>query len=147
MNKVRFVPRWQGAIEGHAVNVVRRHFAMLCAEHEFDDLLQEAYLVYMRVKASYPAIDKPAWFMSVFSVSLRNHLLNMAAKCGRTVSLEDVPLGDLLEPQTADLGFSSMVLQELPEAVKHLIHAVCFGPGAEGRRAFRKLEQVLPSLT
>lgn len=140
MNRIKFTARWPGAIEGRAVNLVKRHFSRLCAEHEFDDLMQEAYLVFMRVKARYPQCDRPEWFMSLFQVSLTNHLLNLGAKCGRTVSLEELPLGDLPEMLVQDEGFRRMVLQQLPVRMKHLLRLVCFPPdAATGQRAFVRL--------
>lgn len=144
--KIVFTPRWPGEVQGHAVNTVRSFFPKLCAEHEFDDLLQEAYIVFMKCKAKFYG-DNPAWFMALFSQSLRNRLINLSAVCGRQISLDD-PTVEVPEPSGGENdAFARVVMNELPEAVKQLIHAVCFGPGPEGRAACRKLLDTLPALT
>lgn len=136
-NRIPFQPRWPGAIEGHSVNSIKKWFPRLCAEYEFDDLLQEAYIVFMRCKSRSKA-DNPAWFMAFYSRALNNRLNNLAAKCGRTISLE---VADAPEPAGhADDGFMAVVLAELPIAVKRLVHTALFEPGAAGRDAYRKLE-------
>lgn len=137
----KFTAQWKGPIEGHAVNQVKRWFPSLCAEHEFDDLMQEAFLVFMRCSHRYAGrVDNPAWFMSLFSRALSNRLINLAARCGRIFSLEDV---DVHEPSVDAEGFGAAVLNELPETAKKLIYAVCFGPDADARVAFRRCRDEL----
>jgi DNA-directed RNA polymerase specialized sigma24 family protein len=138
---IPYVPRWQGAIEWHAINTARKLYPMLCAEHEFDDLMQEAYLVYMHCKVKGKSIDNPGWFMAFFSTCLRNKLLNMAKLCGRVIAMETPP--DMAAD--GDAGFERVVLSELPEQIKRLIRAVCYGPGVQGR-AYRKLREHFPAL-
>jgi hypothetical protein len=138
---IAYVARWQH-VEGVAVNEIKRRFAMLCAEHEFEDLLQEAYLVYMKCKARYdPNFGDADWkpqagFAHYFRVSLRNKLLKMGAKCGRAFSIEII---DAQELAVEDDAFFRQVLKELPHPVRWLINQVCFGPEAKGREALRKL--------
>lgn len=146
--KIKFVPRWPGPIEGHAVNQIRRMYPGLCAEHEFDDLLQEAYLVFMKCKAAYPNIDNAAWFMAVFRTSLQNRLFNMAARCGRTVSLEALEeAGQQFEQAVDDglAGYARVLMGELPQTIRGLIWTACFGPSAEGRAALRQAQKLLSS--
>lgn len=149
---IPFTPRW-GAVPGcngrstkvMAVLVIKKYFPMLAAEHEFDDLLQEAYLIYMKVKRDYPHIDNQKWFLKFFTICLKNRLINMAAKCGRTVSLEALEEdGGLPEMAVLENAFERVTLAELPEQVKQLVYMVCFGPEAMGREAFRLLKQYLP---
>lgn len=143
MTKIRFTPRWPGPIQGHAINLVKRWFPALCSEYEFEDLLQEAYIVYMKCKQAYPHIDNPAWFMAMFSRSLHNKLINLAARSGRYISTEDMSPDD--EPATnTDEGFLRMVLQELPDEIKDLIRTVTDGTEQKGRAALRKLLAAYP---
>lgn len=153
--RIKFTPRWPGAIEGHAVNAVRKWFPALCAEHEFDDLLQEAWVVFHRCKERYPNIDNPKWFMAVFRTSLQNRLMNMAARCGRMISLDASPSLPVEEPSVAPieergpglLGLNEIVarvLREVPEEARGFVLAIFFGPEAEGREAYRKLRVFLP---
>lgn len=141
---IAFVPRWQG-VEGLAVVIIRRHFGMLSAEHEFEDLLQEAWIVFSKVRTRYPNIDNQTWFTVVFGNSLRNRLLNMAAKCGRVLSLDAMAVPP--EPAAEGDAFDRLLMKKLPHKVRWLINQVCFGPGAQGREAYRKLQEYFPALT
>lgn len=138
---IAFVPRWQGAIEGHAVNSIKSFFPKLCADYEFDDLLQEAYIVFMKCKKRYAGVvDKPSWFMCLFSSSLRNRLINMCVSCKHTYSLDDVSLDD--EPATTlDVGYLSVVFSELPVQVRRLAHDMCFGDVVSSKTAAKALRR------
>lgn len=157
--KIRFNPRWEG-VHGLAITLVSKYFAMLCAEHEFDDLMQEAYIVFMKCKRAYPHIDNQKWFTSLYGNALANKLLNLAARCGRMISLEDLPPGIEDRPDGAgDEGYARVLLAELAamkvwvkgdrwrlKQVRDLLQQAIFDPGAEGRAAYRKLREMLPSL-
>lgn len=168
MSTVKYTPRWQ-TVEGLTVLVVRQWYPALCAEHEFDDLMQEAFLVFARVRENYPHIDNRRWFNAFYTLALRNKLVNMAAKCGRTVSLEALPQAQwaVLEPRgDADEVLNATFLQRLPDEVKRLIAIFLsdedkayrtvapgklptfstYSPGAR-QQAFRQLQELLPSLT
>ena len=48
-----FVPHWQGPIEGYTVNQAHKHLWRVTATHDFDDLMQEARIVYLRCERKY----------------------------------------------------------------------------------------------
>lgn len=115
---IQFRPRWE-RVEGVAVLVVKKHYGMLSFEHEFDDLMQEAFIVFMNCRAKAPHIDNQKWFLTYFGAALRNTLLKMAKKCSqnfeRVSSLEDLP--PMIEPA----GVNLEDLPELPEKVRNLV--------------------------
>lgn len=126
--KLSFVPRWNAAIEGHAVNLVRKFYPKLAAEHEFDDLLQEAYIVFMRCKERYAGkVDNPRWFMALFSRSLFNRLMDLSKRCGTYISIE--ALEDAFpEPATEyDEAYFACLLRELPKEFRQLVDKVING--------------------
>lgn len=163
-----FVPRWHGEISGWAVRAIVKNFASLSADYEFEDLMQEAYLVYMRCKDRYgSSVDNAAWFMALFKVSLRNHLWQMAERSGRRRmlsldSLRDVD-GAMIAELFSDGGemaerlFSGVLFREIFEALpKHLQAGVRvvveFGGGgkkpsrrakAQRRRALRLMQDAV----
>jgi len=142
MPRIKFVPRFSGAIHGRTVNVIRKFFPKLCSEYEFDDLLQEAYIVFMKCKAASNA-DSPKWFMALYDRSLHNKMINLTEKCGRYISIEE--LDSIDEPVTHfDEAFLRVVLKQLPARVRHQIGIFLRGdPGTE-QEAFRTLMGMFP---
>lgn len=87
--QARFIPRWSGPIEGYAVNAIRRAYPTLSPEYEFEDLLQEAYIKYMKCVRTYRGrVDNAAWFMALYKCSLNNHLVGLVQRCSRYNFLE-----------------------------------------------------------
>ena len=115
-----FVPQWSGPIQGHAINSIKKMYPALCAEHEFDDLLQEAYIVFMKCERKYKGtVDNAAWFMSLFRTALQNRLYTLAGKCHDTISLDALTLAQ--EPVEQDTNFLRQVVRELPSEVQDLL--------------------------
>ena len=141
MSTIKFTPRFSGAIFGRAVNICRRFYPQLCAEYDFDDLMQEAFLIFHRCKQLYAGtVDKPQWFMVLFGRALTNKLINLSKKCGRYISIETLDNFD--EPATeVDVGFSSRLIQELPDEVRQLMAKVVSGAVADGRLAFAQIQR------
>ena len=84
-----FIPRWTGPIEGYTINLVRRYYPQLAAEHEFEDLLQEAYIKYLICVRTYKGrVDNGAWFMSLYKRALTNHLPSLLHRHARYKLLE-----------------------------------------------------------
>lgn len=119
MSKIPFRPIWPGPIEGHAINTVRYYYGRLNAWHEFDDLLQEAYIVFIKCKRAYGSkVDNPAWFMSLFSNSLRNRFINLIRHGPRYNFIEDLEAINI--EATGDLendGYLRCLLEDLPSVL------------------------------
>ena len=136
---IPFTPRWQGPIQGHAVNTVKSFFPKLCADHEFDDLMQEAYIVFIKCSRRYKGVvDNPAWFMALFRNALRNKLINITGQCRYTLSLEN--LDD--EPSITDNeGYLACVFSELPVQVRRLVRDMCLGDVLSSKAATAALRR------
>lgn len=62
----KFLPQWHGPIEGYAKNQIRHLLPRVRHFTEYDDLLQEAFEVYLFCRMRYTTVDNAAWFMSLF---------------------------------------------------------------------------------
>lgn len=121
--RIKYVARWPGPIEGHAVNTVKHYYGILHPWHEFDDLLQEAYIVFMRCKRAYAeTVDNPAWFMSLFSNSLRNRFINLIRHGPRYNFIEDteMALADSRHMFNEE-GYLQCLLQEVPPVLNMMV--------------------------
>lgn len=146
MSTIKYTPRWAGSIEGRAVNLIKKFYPQLAAEYEFEDLVQEAYIVFMRCKQRYgKTIDNPAWFMSLFQRALQNKMINMLARCRapRYISIEDLAENDF--PAThPEENFMRAVLRELPPRVRHQLSIFLGGVGTETeqRKMYHRLMHI-----
>lgn len=151
---IPFVPRWSGAVQGHAINTTKRFYPRLAAYHEFDDLLQESYLVFLRCKrryhgkpsSNYGAVDNPAWFMSLFSRALSNQFLKLISATPRYNLLEDYSDDSSLEPigEVENSGYFAQMLSELPAEILELVRSAALSADQSVRRkAMRELKRLM----
>lgn len=125
-----FTPRWQGAINARAINLTKKFYPALCSDYEFEDLLQEAFLVFLKVRNKYPAVDNPRWFMVLFSRALLRRFIDLKrgqSTHPRCVSFDD-PDVVVQEPVVHEQYIERIVLSRLSETALDLARKVCFGP-------------------
>lgn len=142
---VPFVPRWVGPIQGHAINQARRFYPQLAAHFEFEDLLQESYIVFLRCKRRYHGkVDNPAWFMSLFKTALHNQFLKLISSRPGYNLIEDYAEDSIREPvgDTENSGFLSHLLSQLPVEILQLLRDATLSTHEQlQRRAIRKLHR------
>lgn len=138
----RFVPRWQGAIHGHAVNVCRSFFPKLCVFHEFDDLLQESYLVFMKCSRTYGnKVDNDAWFMALFTRMLHNRMIGLLQhRATRYSFIEDDE--NATEVGRDDDTLQRLVIKELPAKVRMCLRLIA---DTGDKKALKTLQKLYPS--
>lgn len=149
--RIKYVPRFAGAIQGHAVNTAWRFHRMLWRDHDMDDLLQEAYLVFLKCKRKYgprpiarpgTVVDNPAWFMSLYSTALHNHFYTMTRAAGKYVVVEPIKDVDFAE----DDNYLRQVLREHTEGIKDLMIQFLDGTKSEQSRAYIRLRKLFPAI-
>lgn len=86
-----YKPVWEGVIEGYATNEINKNlWKFLWIGYEFEDLKQEAWLVFNTCRSQYLEIDTPQHFMSLFKTALHNKFYDLNMKS----SLDKEYLGD-----------------------------------------------------
>lgn len=73
-----YTPVYDGPIAGYVVNFIARNMWRTNRSHEFEDLKQEAYLIFMRCANKYPAEDTPQHFMALFKTAWSNHFTDLS---------------------------------------------------------------------
>ena len=68
--KLNFTPSWEGSIEGYTVNYIKKTLWRMKSKCDFEDLYQEAYLVFDRLKKHYHCIRTPQHFMALYKTAL-----------------------------------------------------------------------------
>lgn len=82
-------PTWSPEIRGWARNYIVQNRWRCEQVHGIDDLMQDAYVVFLKVCDAYPRVVEPQHFMSLFKTSLRNMLFDKAREYERKLHLVD----------------------------------------------------------
>lgn len=115
-------PVFKGTIEGWTVNHIAKNLWRVECLMSFDDCLQEAQLVFLRVKRTYPTIGEGPHFMSLYQTSLtrRFHDLSMEATALREHELPQA-IPDLRVGDTANEGELRVMLRQAPREVRMVL--------------------------
>ena len=74
----KFEPKFSGPVEGWVVNFVSKNYWRVSRTMPRDDLMQEAYVVFLKVKRAYPDLDSPSHFMALFKTSWTREFTDFA---------------------------------------------------------------------
>jgi len=99
-------PKWEPEIKGWAFKYIQKNKWRYEHINDIDDLMQDAYLVFLKVADAYPRVVDAPHFMSLYKTSLRNMLTDKAREYERKLGLIDENTAfDPLEPESfRDLG-------------------------------------------
>jgi len=78
---------YEGMVEWYSRKYIKANLWRIKRRHEFEDAMQESFLVYTRVSEKYgeTAVNE-AHFMSLYKASLHNWLINEVKKCMRSTN-------------------------------------------------------------
>lgn len=130
----RYIPKFEGAIEGYVVNFLRTNFWRVQRSMEFQDCMQEAHWLFLRLAERYGVLDTPQHFMGLFKRSWHNHFTNLSntdTKIRVEVSDsqladdgEDISYSGMLEQMVGDTdctGHVLILLQQAPADVRTVL--------------------------
>lgn len=87
--KLPFQAKWEPEVKGYSVRTIRGWYGTLSRQYEFDDLMQEAYLVFLRCSDKLK-VDNPRWFMALYKRSLHWRLCDLVSAMQPYSYLEEV---------------------------------------------------------
>lgn len=128
--EIVFTPSWEGPIQSWAFKFIHKNRWRCDAIHEFDDLVQDAYLCFVKVRERYPRVVSPQQFMSLFRTTFTNQIHDHSRymKRKRVVHADThTDVSDLCTGLVGDLnndGYVSAVLASAPEHLKRAITLV-----------------------
>lgn len=127
--KRKYLPRFEGAIEGYVMNYLRQHQWKVAASMEHDDSMQEARLVFLRLASKYGVMDTPQHFMALFKTAWHRRFLDLARgdSNSRSVFVGGFSLGtdtdephsllDMIIGEEDNAGYLNTLLREAPRDV------------------------------
>ena len=100
---------------------------------DFEDLMQDAKFIFLKLTYAYPAVIDPPQFMSLYKTSIQNYIHDKsrykrrkdASNVYTSVDAADLFSGRIGE--TTNVGYVVALLDELPEELKLVLHTLTHG--------------------
>lgn len=121
-----WLPQWDDKIQKWTRGFVSKNLWRCDNIHDVDDLMQDAYLLFLKIKHAYPRINKSSAFLNVYKAALRNalhdHARGMMVKNPVFVdTFEDDAssfYADRIVGEVTNNGYLAALLQEAPEELR-----------------------------
>ena len=122
----KFVPKFEGPIEGYVVNYMKLNFWRIQTVFTMDELMQEARITFLYLKSKYPNIDTPEWFMAVFKTAFKRKIDTWSVRDAKRRKPEtcfsdafdgDSEIESLVVGVDHNYGFLAVMIEEAPEEV------------------------------
>jgi hypothetical protein len=75
---VPYLPEFTGPIEGFVVNYISKNYWRVARTVPREDLMQEAYVVFLRCKRKYTQLEEARHFMALFKTAWVRHFTDLA---------------------------------------------------------------------
>lgn len=127
-------PSWEGTAKSWAIGFISKNRWRCDRIHEFDDLLQDAYLTFLRICNKYPRVVGPAHFMTLYRMAMNNEMHDRARYVKRKreihedTSVDPTELGDRRIGEVTNGGFVSVVIANAPEPIKQALSCLIENP-------------------
>lgn len=131
-----YFPEFPGPIEGYVKNFLKSNFWRVEASMEYQDALQEAILVFLKLHAKYGAVDTPQHFMALYKTSLHNHFTDLSRIDSRWRDLaveapEDSEDGESLSDRIGEVenaGTLRILIRQAPAEIKTILALLIKAP-------------------
>ena len=117
------------AFIGWTKNFIKENQWRVDTIHDFEDLLQECHIIFLKILERYPRVVDRPHIMSLYKTSVRNYFTDHARYMKRKNELHDYLPEDAATfaafriGELEGAGYLSILLQEAPEEVKLLLNA------------------------
>lgn len=123
--RIIWLPQWEGPIHKWACSFIHRNNWRCDHIHDFDDLLQDAYLTYLKIVKRYPRVIEPAHFMALFKTAMIYQMHDKA----RYVKAKNVRHADVLDFDLLcnkligdeNAGYLSITVNNAPVQLRHAL--------------------------
>jgi hypothetical protein len=115
-------PTWEGPVEQWTKKYIKKHRWRCDLIYEFDDLLQEGYILFDKISRYYPRAE-PRQFMALYKMSYANLINDKSSYMQRKKRCHDELPTDVSElwshmGETTNTGFLSVLLSEAPQELR-----------------------------
>lgn len=146
-------PSWEPEIRGWTLNYIRENKWRYEHINDVEDLVQDAYLVFLKVTDSYPRVVEAPHFMAIYKTSIHNAFTDKSREYRRKLALidESVDASDYTgEMYVEPIDMTSplrTLLHNGPEELKLFINFLSDDKNLEQLRAPQREAKGQPRLT
>lgn len=133
--KLAWQPSWEGPTKVWARGFISHNIWRCDRVHDADDLLQDAYLTYLKVVTMYPRVRRQAHFMSLFRRAIHNEMHDRARYVMRKRELNEDTSVDACElpgriGEVSNEGYIAVLLEQAPEPVRDALICIAQNPAS-----------------
>jgi hypothetical protein len=131
VTKHSFNPKWEGFIEGYVVNFLKKNFWRVSEYMEYQDCLQEAHCVFLRLKRKYGNMDSPRHFMALYKVSWINEFNDLSTSANKYKTrycLLEENEEEIDQVEQDNDGRLSIMMEQAPSDVKIVLQLMLTAP-------------------
>jgi DNA-directed RNA polymerase specialized sigma24 family protein len=128
---------FKGPLEGWTVNYTKKIYWRVERTHTWEDLMQEAQVVFLKCRARYPDVETPQHFMALYKTSWSRHMVDLARKDTEdrvlvSASEQDSPDGESFsyDPvgELSHDGDLALLLHQAPSEIKAVLGLMLQAP-------------------
>lgn len=139
-------PVWDEKFQGWAKKFLYANLWRIDSIHDIDDLMQDAYITFVRIADTYPRVIEPRNFMALYKMALANKIHDRSLYRKRRMAAEVVLSSDVSEfftgriGEMTNAGYVMALLNEAPEEVRMALNLLAKGLPEEGKPKRRSLQ-------
>jgi len=127
--RVKEVHFWNKEIELWTSAQIRRNLWRFDKIYEFEDVMQEARILFFKIQKKYSHITEPAHFYTLFRTSLKRMIIDKARKRRRSIVYDPATSAEEIFAGMTEYnsGHLALILEELPSELKIVLRALTTG--------------------
>lgn len=121
---LRWSPMWEGPTKTWTIQFLKKNKWRCDRVHDQDDLLQDAYLTFLKISRKYPRVMEQAHFMTLYRRALWNEMHDRARYVHRKrtvhldTSIDATELCALRIGEMTNEGYLNLLIEQAPEELK-----------------------------
>lgn len=119
-----WTPQWEGDVRTWTLHLIRKNKWRCDWVHDQEDLLQDCYMIFMRISEMYPRIMDDTSFKKLYKRACANKMNDRSCHKDRRKNLYQPTSRDVSElythhiGETTNAGYAMALLREAPEELK-----------------------------
>lgn len=124
---IEWEPVWDGYVRNWTVGFIKKNLWRCDKVTDFDDLLQDAYLIFVRIRERYPRVVEPRHFMALFRTTMSNEMCNISRRQQqREMAIKDLDCdpceyAEVCMSEFTNEGYLRALLSKAPHEIKRAL--------------------------
>lgn len=122
---------WTPEIEKWTAHQVRKNLWRFESTDDFDDVMQEARLLFHVLERKYPIVNEAGHFFALFKTSLCRMFIDKTRRKQKSAIDQQVCVDDatmeVIMPGTPNYGYFNLLVEEMPQELKLILRELTSG--------------------